>query len=312
MSKQYKLLIIDNDFKTIQLLKKSLSPLDYQLYCTFNPEKALDMVKNLQIDIILLDDRVLGSSAEELLTVSKEISPNTIRILSSETPNINFVINAFNHGLICKYIPKPFKSNEIIETLEKSIDYKEYQEEKDECYNLYKELELNYKLGEVDLTSTNEKNRDSDRRRYFRVRTMIPLCCDMRIMQIKGNAVDTPFTQVCVLDTSAGGFRFLSELILPISSEVLLEFRTNILDTTLLLSGHIVRMYQVESDIYEYGVKFDIDETKETHLVRLLNEIQIDIRNNVAIRGCSFCTKENQASCLRLRIKKKQKDNITH
>jgi DNA-binding response OmpR family regulator len=306
VSEQYKLLIIDNDFKTVQLLKKNLRPLGYQIYSTYAPEKALDMVKNLPIDIVLLDNTTLGSSTLELLTVSKEVSPNTIRILMSETPDLNLIVNAFNHQLLYHYISKPLKSIEVIETLEVGISYKKQLEEKEEYYKLYKELELSYKLDGVESASQKKKNKENERRRYFRVKTTIPLCCDMRIMQIKGKAVDTPFAQICILDTSAGGFRFLSELILPISTEVLLEFKISILDNELLLTGHIVRMEQVETDIYEYGVRFDIDEAKETKLVRLLNEIQIDIRNNVAIRGCSFCTKENQASCLRARVVKKK------
>lgn len=305
MGKQYKLLVIDNDFRTIQLLKRSLRPLNYQIYSTYNTEKALEMVKNLEVDIILLDDKILESSTIELLTISKENSPNSIRILMGEIPDINQILNVFNLQLTYKYLYKPFNPSEVIEVLQNAVSYKETLEEKERYYNLYKELELNYALNEVDLTAQHKQQKENERRRYFRVRTTIPLCCDMRIMQIKGKAVDTPFTQVCVLDTSGGGFRFLSELILPISSEVILEFRTNILDTKLLLAGHIVRMEQVDNDIYEYGVKFDIDEAKETQLIRLLNEIQLDIRNNVAIRGCSFCTKENQASCLRARINKK-------
>lgn len=312
LSKEYKILIIDEDIKFIQFLEKLFIHLNYKVYSTSSPRKAIRMVDKVNADVVFIDDKTSGLSSIDLLTINKKSNPSAIRFLTSDLPNIENIIEAFNNILIYKYIPKPLNEREIIDTLEKALRHMEEEKIKEEFYNYCKELE-NEGIIDVNIplyTHDNNANMEildaNERRKYFRVKTFVPICSDMRIMQIKGKFVDTPFTKICVLDLSGGGFRFLSELKLPISSEVVLEFQANILDHTLLLLGHIVRMDIVETHIYEYGVEFEIDENKKSHLIRLLNEMQIDIRNNKTIRGCSFCTKENQIKCLKSRLRNDQ------
>ncbi len=303
LNKEHKILIIDEDIILVQFLQKLLMPLGYKVYSTSNPRKALHMLDTIDADIIFIDDKLSGLSPIDLLTINKVSSPNSIRFLTSSCPDLETIIAAFNSKLIYQYLAKPLNENNIIEILQEAFKEKESQENKERYYNYCKQLELDDLLDVNLQDSENNSTMDSnERRRYFRLRTFVPLCSDMRILQIKGKVVDTPFTKICVLDLSGGGFRFLSELKLPISSEVVLEFQTNILDHKLLLIGHIVRMDIVEDHIYDYGVEFQVDEGKKSQLIRLLNEMQIDIRNNKAIRGCSFCTKSNQIKCLKARL----------
>lgn len=303
----YKILIIDKDINFIQFLEKMFIPLDFKIYSTSNPRRALKIMENNKPEIVFVDDSITGLSPIELLTINKNFNENSIRFFTSTSPKVETIIEVFNCKLIKQYIPKSLKENEIIEIINTALKEKEEEELKDRFFNYCKNLQEEG-LIDANLEDFNSDNCISDealkeKRRYFRVKTFVPICSDMRIMQIKDKVVDTPFTKICVLDLSAGGFRFLSELKLPISSEVVLEFQTNILDNKLLLIGHVVRMDIMEEYIFEYGVEFRIDENKKSQLIRLLNEMQIDLRNNKAIRGCSFCTKENQLQCLRARLR---------
>jgi DNA-binding response OmpR family regulator len=307
VSENYKIIIIDEDIKFVQFLEKIFVPLNYKIYSTSNPRKALKLMDKINAEVVFIDDNISGISPIDLLSINKNSNENCIRFLTSVSPKVEFIIEAFNNKLIYQYISKPIKEKEIIEHISKALIEKEEEVQKENFYNYCKNLEaegaIEVKLEDVSNVNSVADEDVNEKRRYFRVKTFVPICSDMRIMQIKDKVVDTPFTKICVLDLSAGGFRFLSELKLPISSEVVLEFQTNILDNKLLLIGHVVRLDIMEEHIFEYGVEFRIDENKKSQLIRLLNEMQIDIRNNKTIRGCSFCTKENQIQCLKTRIK---------
>jgi len=307
VGQDYKILIIDKDISFVQFLEKIFVPLNFKIYSTSNPRRALKIMENNKPEVVFVDDSITGLSPIDLLIINKNSNENSIGFLTSISPKVEILIEAFNSKLIKQYVPKSLTENEAIEIVNEAIKEKEEKALKDRFYNYCKNLQEEG-LIDVTLEDFSSENYISDedlreKRRYFRVKTFVPICSDMRIMQIKDKVVDTPFTKICVLDLSAGGFRFLSELKLPISSEVVLEFQTNILDNKLLLIGHVVRMDIMEEHIFEYGVEFRIDENKKSQLIRLLNEMQIDLRNNKAIRGCSFCTKENQLQCLRARLK---------
>ena len=58
----------------------------------------------------------------ELLSKVKLISPNTTRILLTGYSDVSAVLDSVNHGEIFRYITKPWRNSEILETVKKASD----------------------------------------------------------------------------------------------------------------------------------------------------------------------------------------------
>ncbi|MDK2933543.1 MAG: hypothetical protein PWP27_1353, partial [Clostridiales bacterium] len=95
-----------------------------------------------------------------------------------------------------------------------------------------------------------------NQRRYFRIQLDKLLCSKMQLIQIKGTKISTKNTLVCIKNISATGLCFLSHLRLPVNANIVLAFETQILQKTIELPGHIVRMNTLQKNIFEYGVEF--------------------------------------------------------
>lgn len=119
----------------------------------------------------------------------------------------------------------------------------------------------------------------NNRRDFFRIKFKRPLGADMSIFKIGGKKVSLGSTEVVVFDISAGGLRFLSEIKLPVKSDIVLVFETEILKEELNLYGNLVWMKPYEKDIFEYGLEFVFDEKLREGMLQLLNQLQINIRN---------------------------------
>ncbi|NME98344.1 PilZ domain-containing protein [Aneurinibacillus aneurinilyticus] len=131
-----------------------------------------------------------------------------------------------------------------------------------------------------------------NRRQFFRLPLPHPLSSNVTIIQIKNNAIETGKAKVLIEDISPGGLRFISNVKLPATPQVILEFETEILNNNLQLPGYIVRKVPRDKDMYEYGVKFTLENNVHAELISLLQLLSIRLRRTPLVGGCRFATNE--------------------
>jgi putative nucleotidyltransferase with HDIG domain len=85
-------------------------------------EEALEKLKGLeQVGLIISDQRMFGMNGAEFLRLSREIVPYAVRILLTGYSDINATIDAINKGGAFRYISKPWKDDELVQTIRDSI-----------------------------------------------------------------------------------------------------------------------------------------------------------------------------------------------
>lgn len=139
MQDNAKILIVDDEIKVINALKRLLSKKQYEVISQTNPKVALDMLENEKIDIIICDYKMPQMSGVDLLKYSKKVTPSTVRILITGHVDLDVAINAINKGNIYYYIEKPWKNEEIIKVIEKALYDKAEQDKKTFLENLLKD-----------------------------------------------------------------------------------------------------------------------------------------------------------------------------
>jgi hypothetical protein len=126
-------------------------------------------------------------------------------------------------------------------------------------------------------------------RQYFRLKLDPPLSADMTIVTINGKHLELGSAEVLIDDIGPGGLRFLTTLSLPVHSQVVLQFQTELFSQTVKMHGYIVRHSNLLEGINEYGVKLTMDEEKHAELARLINRLAIRLRQgNTALSGRFF------------------------
>ncbi|MFD0680324.1 MULTISPECIES: PilZ domain-containing protein [unclassified Paenibacillus] len=132
----------------------------------------------------------------------------------------------------------------------------------------------------------------ANKREYFRIGLKIPLSAQLKIVGINNILVDTKYARIFVTDISAGGLRVHSKLDLPLNIDLLLEFMFSLFHSELKVLGTIVRKSAISSTMYEYGIRFSLDENQHTLLMGHLNLLSIRLRQSNIISSCSFCSEE--------------------
>lgn len=120
MSKNTKILVVDDDSGIGEMLKTLLEFYDYQVEVTEKPMEARDLIKKHKIDLVLLDKLISGVDGTDVCSEIRETDE------ISKTPVI--MMSALHDaGPQCKaagandFIAKPFEMDDLMVKIEKVL-----------------------------------------------------------------------------------------------------------------------------------------------------------------------------------------------
>lgn len=184
MNQQPTILFVDDEINILNSLKRGLIDEDYDCIFTTSPEKALEILENQTVNVIVSDMRMPGMNGLEFLKIVKDRWPKTVRIVLSGYAQLSQVVVTINQADIFRFILKPWKLNgEFLDTLEAAVRYNRLQVEREE---LEKTLKRKNDAYQNILSKMNEAMRSSKKHAELRARFM-ELCFQLMISNIQKN-----------------------------------------------------------------------------------------------------------------------------
>ncbi len=113
------ILIVDDEIGPRESLRMILKP-HYNVYAVESGYAAIQMVRQIEMDVITLDLKMPGMSGIDTLKEIRLIDPDVMIIIITGYGTLKSAIEAIRYGVF-DYIPKPFNVPEIISIIEKSI-----------------------------------------------------------------------------------------------------------------------------------------------------------------------------------------------
>ena len=125
-------LFVDDEEKVLRSLKRGLLDEPYKALFAESGEKALKILEQEEVHIIVTDMRMPEMSGLQLLETVKKKYPHIIRLVLSGYTQITTLLTAINRGEIFRFITKPWKLEEEFKTvIRQAIDYYDLQRERD-------------------------------------------------------------------------------------------------------------------------------------------------------------------------------------
>ena len=145
------------------------------------------------------------------------------------------------------------------------------------------------KMLEGQLASINEKDIYRERSKNFTIEFQYPLEAMMTITELNGRKVLLGNKKVLLENIEPDRLRFLSNVKLPVGTEMLLKFHMKIMGEKLTLFGKIDCGSEQEY-IHQYEVKLIIEEKNRDFLIKQLDKLYLELNNESLITGHSFIT----------------------
>ncbi len=90
---------------------------EFKVFTANSAEEARELLAIHDIHVLITDQRMPEETGVELLESILDIHPEPMRILLTGYADIEAVIDSINIGRIYKYIPKPWDTNDLTQTI---------------------------------------------------------------------------------------------------------------------------------------------------------------------------------------------------
>ena len=118
---KYKILVVDDEKKVLVVARKVLRNAGYDVDICDSPLEAIEIVANHgPISVIITDNRMPHMRGTELLEKIRNISPNTVRVLTTAYYDNQLVSDAINRGQAFRFLKKPIDFRQTLKVLDES------------------------------------------------------------------------------------------------------------------------------------------------------------------------------------------------
>ena len=122
-------LIVDDLLSIHEMLEAVIQPTGFNTAFATDGEKALVRYKEEKFDLVLADIDMKPMDGITLLKELKQYDPSAVIVIMTAYASTESAIQALKFGAF-DYLQKPFRVNELIATLKRGIEFKEFQNER--------------------------------------------------------------------------------------------------------------------------------------------------------------------------------------
>jgi response regulator RpfG family c-di-GMP phosphodiesterase len=131
------ILYVDDDQENLRTFRR-LFRKQYNILLAESGEEGLQLLQeHSPIPVIITDQRMPEMTGIEFLEKTKEISPNSIRIIITGFTDVQALIDAINTGRVYRYITKPWDEQELYVTLKRASRVMNYKSIMLNCLSIF-------------------------------------------------------------------------------------------------------------------------------------------------------------------------------
>jgi len=114
-------LIVDDEPRVLDSLEALLA-MDYCVLRADEPKAALSTLAETEVAVIVSDQRMPGMSGVEFLAQSREVAPETVRILLTAFTDADALMASINAANIYHFLLKPWDPHELLHIVRRGVE----------------------------------------------------------------------------------------------------------------------------------------------------------------------------------------------
>lgn len=154
------ILLVDDEPQILNSLRRVLRKEPYQIFTAESGAEGLQILRENAIQVIVSDQRMPIMTGAEFLLESKDISPDTTRVMLSGYAEPEAILASINQGEVFRFLAKPWVDDDLKVTIRQCLRHYEIVQDNRELTaqseRHVKELE---KLNGLLQCSVNERTR---------------------------------------------------------------------------------------------------------------------------------------------------------
>jgi diguanylate cyclase (GGDEF)-like protein/PAS domain S-box-containing protein len=123
------LLLVDDEENIVSSLKRLFRRDGYHIVTAYSAAEGLQRLTEVDVDVIVSDQRMPGMTGVEFLRRAKDLYPDTVRMVLSGFTELQSIIDAVNEGAIYKFLTKPWDDARLRAHVAEAFLHKEMADE---------------------------------------------------------------------------------------------------------------------------------------------------------------------------------------
>ena len=123
-------LIVDDEPRVLDSLEALLA-MDYDVLRADEPKAALSILAETEVAVIVSDQRMPGMNGVEFLARSREVAPETVRILLTAFTDADALMTSINAANVYDFLLKPWDPNELLHIVRRGVERYELTRERE-------------------------------------------------------------------------------------------------------------------------------------------------------------------------------------
>lgn len=119
------LLLVDDEESILLALRRLLRKEGYHILCGKSGAEGLELLATHDVDVVISDQRMPEMTGVEFLRRTREMYPQTIRLVLSGFADMASITHAINQGSIYKFLSKPWDEKSLKEGIREAFERKE-------------------------------------------------------------------------------------------------------------------------------------------------------------------------------------------
>lgn len=133
---QPRLLLVDDEPNILTSLRRLLRAEGYAIRTAESGAQALELLEQEPADVIVSDMRMPMMSGAEFLKQTRELWPDTVRILLTGFADMSSTVSAVNEGGIHAYLNKPWDEAQLLQAIRGAVERKRLVDERNALLEL--------------------------------------------------------------------------------------------------------------------------------------------------------------------------------
>jgi DNA-binding NtrC family response regulator len=118
------ILLVDDDVALLDGLRRSLRSERWRILTAENAVKAMDVLDQEAVSVVVSDERMPGIPGAEFLAQLRLLHPGVVRILLTGNAEVSTLERAINEGHIFRYLAKPCKIHDLQTALFQALTHR--------------------------------------------------------------------------------------------------------------------------------------------------------------------------------------------
>ena len=126
-----RILFVDDEAPILSALSRSLRSQAYDIVTTTDARAALEVSRQVKVDVVISDYRMPGMNGVELLAAFKEEQPGIVRMMLSGEADREAVLASINEAAIFRFLVKPWDDETLFQAVADACWQRRLNEEMD-------------------------------------------------------------------------------------------------------------------------------------------------------------------------------------